>query len=88
VPTFVENFQNVPIPFAEPKLYQSRGIPSIKTFNYENELKDFERDRNLDKLPEWMSKNLYEFQKKGIEYGVRRFGRMLLGDEMGVGKTI
>ena len=35
-----------------------------------------------------MVKALYEFQKKGIEYGIQRFGRMLLGDEMGVGKTI
>ena len=32
--------------------------------------------------------NLYEFQKKGIEYGYSKFGRVLLGDEMGVGKTI
>jgi hypothetical protein len=31
---------------------------------------------------------LYKFQKDGIEFGVRRYGRLLLGDEMGVGKTI
>ena len=35
-----------------------------------------------------MLDSLYEFQKKGIEYGLQRFGRFLLGDEMGVGKTI
>lgn len=39
-------------------------------------------------LPDSILKNLYEFQKKGVEYAVRRFGRILLGDEMGVGKTI
>jgi SNF2 family DNA or RNA helicase len=46
------------------------------------------KDRDLTKLPEKMQKDLYEFQKKGILYGVERFGRLLLGDEMGVGKTI
>lgn len=35
-----------------------------------------------------MKENLYEFQKKGVEFGLSRFGRVLLGDEMGVGKTI
>ena len=30
----------------------------------------------------------YEFQKEGVEYGIQKFGRMLLGDEMGVGKTV
>jgi SWI/SNF-related matrix-associated actin-dependent regulator 1 of chromatin subfamily A len=35
-----------------------------------------------------MLESLYGFQKEGIEYGVQRFGRLLLGDEMGVGKTI
>mgnify|MGYP002631158578 CR=1 FL=1 len=35
-----------------------------------------------------MRQSLYEFQKKGIEFGVKHFGRILLGDEMGVGKTI
>ena len=54
--------------------------------NYKSEIKD--KDRTIDKLPDKMVKALYEFQKKGIEYGIQRFGRMLLGDEMGVGKTI
>jgi len=35
-----------------------------------------------------MKDNLYDFQRKGIEFGVSRFGRVLLGDEMGVGKTL
>jgi SWI/SNF-related matrix-associated actin-dependent regulator 1 of chromatin subfamily A len=35
-----------------------------------------------------MMEVLYNFQKEGIEYGVRRYGRLLLGDEMGVRKTI
>ena len=31
---------------------------------------------------------LYPFQKKGIEFGIKRMGRIIIGDEMGVGKTI
>ena len=35
-----------------------------------------------------MKESLYNFQKKGIEFGISKHGRFLLGDEMGVGKTI
>ena len=35
-----------------------------------------------------MQTSLYEFQKTGILFGIQRHGRILLGDEMGVGKTI
>ena len=31
---------------------------------------------------------LYDFQKQGIEFGLKHKGRVLIGDEMGVGKTI
>ena len=44
--------------------------------------------KSINDLPEEFSKNLYEFQKEGIAFGLSRFGRMMLGDEMGVGKTI
>ena len=30
---------------------------------------------------------MYLFQIQGIEFGVKKYGRFLLGDEMGVGKT-
>ena len=39
-------------------------------------------------LPQKIMKSLYEFQKEGVAFGLTKFGRMLLGDEMGVGKTI
>lgn len=35
-----------------------------------------------------MKTSLYNFQKEGIKFGINKFGRFLLGDEMGVGKTI
>lgn len=77
----------VTIPFSDHKLLKNLAV--VRSFNYGAEVKDFENgDRNLSKLPESMSKNLYDFQKKGIEFGVKKFGRMILGDEMGVGKTI
>ena len=47
-----------------------------------------DRKKSLSDLPDSFTKNLYEFQKQGIAFGASRFGRMMLGDEMGVGKTI
>ena len=39
-------------------------------------------------LPETMLKVMFNFQKEGVKYGINKFGRLLIGDEMGVGKTI
>ena len=33
-------------------------------------------------------KGLYKFQKEGVQFGISKNGRCLIGDEMGVGKTI
>lgn len=35
-----------------------------------------------------MQESLYPYQKEGILFGIRNFGRVLIGDEMGVGKSI
>ena len=31
---------------------------------------------------------MFQFQKEGVAFGIAKHGRFLLGDEMGVGKTI
>ena len=43
---------------------------------------------SLSQLPEFLKRTLFKFQKDGIQFGIEKFGRFLLGDEMGVGKTI
>ena len=42
----------------------------------------------MQMLPEKMRNGLYEFQKIGIHFGRQHYGRILLGDEMGIGKTL
>ena len=39
-------------------------------------------------LPKMFWEKLYEFQKEGISFAIKQHGRVLIGDEMGVGKTI
>ena len=49
---------------------------------------DFTKDeiKNIDSLPNNFLSVLYQFQKDGINFGIERKGRILLADEMGVGK--
>ena len=51
---------------------------------------DFSKDiiKSIDSLPPKFLECLYEFQKEGIKFGLQRKGRILLADEMGVGKTV
>jgi SWI/SNF-related matrix-associated actin-dependent regulator of chromatin subfamily A-like protein 1 len=42
----------------------------------------------LTHLPSSLYHSLYSFQKVGVQYGVDHHARIVLGDEMGVGKTI
>eukprot|EP00118_Oscarella_pearsei_P013604 m.110335 g.110335 ORF g.110335 m.110335 type:complete len:1079 (+) comp37387_c0_seq24:86-3322(+) len=39
-------------------------------------------------LPPKIASSLFEFQKRGVEYGISRGGRCLIADEMGLGKTL
>lgn len=47
-----------------------------------------DQPKSINDLPLKMLEKLYHFQKTGIEFGIKRRGRMLLFDEMGVGKTV
>jgi SWI/SNF-related matrix-associated actin-dependent regulator 1 of chromatin subfamily A len=39
-------------------------------------------------MPEKLFKSLFKFQLEGLIFGVKSFGRVLLADEMGIGKTL
>ena len=39
-------------------------------------------------MPAPLSKALLPFQREGVRFGIAHRGRMLLADEMGVGKTV
>ena len=51
---------------------------------------DFTKDpqKSIDSLSGKFLQALYAFQKDGIKFGIERKGRILLADEMGVGKTV
>ena len=51
---------------------------------------DFTKDpqKSIDSLSGKFLQALYDFQKDGIKFGIERKGRILLADEMGVGKTV
>ena len=42
----------------------------------------------IKNLPPKILNTLYQFQKEGINFGIKKNGRLLIADEMGVGKTI
>jgi len=47
-----------------------------------------EEPKSIDELPAEVLNNLYTFQKDGIKFAIKNKARILLADEMGVGKTI
>ena len=53
------------------------------TIDYTND-----EQKSIDSLPSNLLAILYQFQKDGINFGIERKGRILLADEMGVGKSI
>lgn len=63
---------------------------SLKNEKKVNFLIDYRKEsvHSLAELPSHMLSSLYKFQKSGINFGIQRCGRLLLADEMGVGKTI
>ena len=51
---------------------------------------DYSKDikHSINELPNKLQNTLYDFQKEGINFGIEKNGRLLIADEMGVGKTI
>ena len=49
---------------------------------------DCQSSPRLNDLPKTLLKSLYRFQKQGILFGIKKFSRLLIADEMGVGKTV
>lgn len=79
IPKTVFELHDYKIPFTD------RTKESIVDYDYEN---DLDNKPTLRSLPKGLQDNLYAFQKVGIQYGIDKHGRVLIGDEMGVGKTI
>ena len=49
---------------------------------------DEEVDDVMRKIPERLKRALFPFQEAGVRFGLKRRGRCLIGDQMGVGKTL
>ena len=64
----------------------------ISLFNALMNIIDYTEDckisPKINDLPKKLLKSLYRFQKQGIIFGIKKFSRLLIADEMGVGKTV
>lgn len=57
---------------------------SMKT----NYTKQYEKVPSLESLPYELKTKMYPFQRDGVRFVISKHGRVLIGDEMGVGKTV
>ena len=53
--------------------------------NYESHT---EQQYSPEMMSEIFKRKLFPFQLDGVKFAIKKFGRFILGDEMGVGKTI
>jgi SWI/SNF-related matrix-associated actin-dependent regulator 1 of chromatin subfamily A len=76
--------------FKEVPDFVVRALSQVMPFPSRRCVHDYRTDRirTLADLPPEMVSNMYPFQREGVEYAFSRYGRVLIGDEMGVGKTI
>jgi SWI/SNF-related matrix-associated actin-dependent regulator 1 of chromatin subfamily A len=76
--------------FKEVPDFVVRALSQVMPYPSKRCMHDYRSDRirTLHDLPPEMVANMYPFQREGVEYALSRFGRVLIGDEMGVGKTI
>ena len=63
----------------------SKSKKVVYTIDYKE---DCQKSPKLSDLPKSLYKSLYRFQKQGIIFGIKKFSRLLIADEMGVGKTV
>lgn len=47
-----------------------------------------EAEERFNSMPVHLRQALMPFQKAGVQFALKRGGRLLLADEMGVGKTV
>ena len=82
-------------------IFEKEKLEQIKFLNQQNNdtkskkiiyIIDYKEDcqhlPKLNDLPKNLLKSLYRFQKQGIIFGIKKFSRLLIADEMGVGKTV
>lgn len=50
--------------------------------------RDWENEIKIDSLPKALTEKLYNFQMESVRFAHRVHGRLLIADEMGVGKTV
>lgn len=50
--------------------------------------KDIPQNYSIDDIPDIFRNKLFPFQRDAVKFAISCFGRFILGDEMGVGKTI
>lgn len=68
--------------------YSSLEFEVKKKTIYIDYSEDEHKKKSVDSLPTEFRSKLYSFQKEGIQFAIERHGRVLIADEMGVGKTI
>ena len=91
---FLEPIPSLPFEIAS----KSKNIQIIKFKSTTNNNKksstdislDYTKDekKSINSLSNNFLSSLYQFQKEGINFGIEKKGRILIADEMGVGKTI
>lgn len=65
--------------------FSDKSKKNLIGYDYQDDLSCRPR---LTHLPSSLYHSLYSFQKVGVQYGADHHARIVLGDEMGVGKTI
>lgn len=66
----------------------SLPVASLNAMIHASGVKEMSQDDYLKYVPGNIVNQLYDYQKEGVAYGISRGGRVLIADEMGVGKSL